>query len=1394
MNEPFWQTITPSTYDWERDALEFVRAGLPDEEPWRAWSNFEFPADDGSMNEVDLLVLGPAGFFLIEIKSWPGTLTGDLQNWILERDGRTRVYDNPLALANRKAKRLKNMLRRQRAAGGVKLPFMEALVFLSHPDLDFRLEGAPAQRICVRDGVEANGEEAGILRALTTGQIGPLRLQPEVEITPAVARKMTEIMRQLGISQSRRQRRVGDYTLDNLLFESPTGAYQDYSASHVALPRAKRRVRIYLRNRALGARERETVQRAAEREFRILEGVRHRGILRAEAFTESELGPSLVFERQDAEVRLDQFLKDRGGQLGISQRIDIVRQIAEAMRFAHRKRVVHRALCPENVLLLDPSADPVHVQVFNWQVGTRGIGSSVSTDGAVSPTRHIDELMEDTASLYRAPESGQNAETTGEHLDVFSLGAVAYHLFSGEQPASSAFELWERVTRDRGLDLAQVQDGVSNLLRDLVLTATRPAVQDRLDSVDEFLLGLDQFEAELSRPTDTLQVHPLSAKPGDVIAHGFRVKRRLGTGSTALALEVERDNEVSVLKVAMNAEHNDRLRAEGEVLAKLRHPRIVPYLETLEIEGHVALRTGRAGEGALSSRLREDGQLALDFLERFGRDLLDALAYLEAEGIPHRDLKPDNVGLARQGQAGDLHLVLFDFSLSRARIDDIRAGTEGYLEPFLKLRRPPRWDIAAERWSAAVLLYQMATGILPRWGDGKSDPAVLDCEATIESSAFDPSVREGLTEFFARALRRDPRERFDSAEAMGRAWVELFEDAAESRAEQLDLNETRTAAIESANLATQCVELPLSARAQNALQRLSIITVQDLLRTPLIKVFQQRGVGNQTRREIRVWTQDLRRKFPDAEVAAPTPPPDLSETSPSGETLETPGHRSVDHLLREILPSPGPRSAKATAILRATLGLDVDEWPSQVAAAAVLGVPPTVVNQELARARNRWRDLPSVTELRKKVHGLVEANGGLAEQGELVAGLLMVCGSVQVEPARTRHARAVLRAAVETEAESAGPRYWQYRHQGRVVIAASQEVARYALKLGERADQLAKEDPLPSPARSLAILRAIAAPAGTSALLDARLLRLAVAVSQNAALSSRQELYPRGMDPARALRLAQGAFFVGGDLTEDDLLRRVHSRYPEARPLPRRPQLDALVAELGLDLAWNPAALGGKGSYQSARRTTASLTSWTDGGGPAPSAAPESQAIQELDHRLVRARRDGAFLVLLTTPQRHALVHRAIVELHQPQVIDLDRLFIEEMRTQAVSRRIDWAVVRTTDQVGPGGPDWSKLITLAKWSASSFISRLFSEGENRTVLATFPGLLARYHQLQLLEEIRDRIGRRSAGPNLHGFWLLLASTQQTHLPQIDGHALPVLAPSQWVWVPTGWGEQVRAET
>jgi hypothetical protein len=69
--------IKESSFPWRQDALDYVREHLPDVESYRAWSNVDFIAEQGSINEVDLLVLAPGGFFLVEIKSRPCVLDGD---------------------------------------------------------------------------------------------------------------------------------------------------------------------------------------------------------------------------------------------------------------------------------------------------------------------------------------------------------------------------------------------------------------------------------------------------------------------------------------------------------------------------------------------------------------------------------------------------------------------------------------------------------------------------------------------------------------------------------------------------------------------------------------------------------------------------------------------------------------------------------------------------------------------------------------------------------------------------------------------------------------------------------------------------------------------------------------------------------------------------------------------------------------------------------------------------------------------------------------------------------------------------------------------------------------------------------------------------------------------
>ncbi len=99
-----WTAVAEPQFPWERAALDYVRERFPNQDPFRAWSNFEFIAEDGSINEVDLLVVSLYKIYLVEIKSRPGRVSGNAGTWIWADEGRTFTDDNPLLLAKRKAK------------------------------------------------------------------------------------------------------------------------------------------------------------------------------------------------------------------------------------------------------------------------------------------------------------------------------------------------------------------------------------------------------------------------------------------------------------------------------------------------------------------------------------------------------------------------------------------------------------------------------------------------------------------------------------------------------------------------------------------------------------------------------------------------------------------------------------------------------------------------------------------------------------------------------------------------------------------------------------------------------------------------------------------------------------------------------------------------------------------------------------------------------------------------------------------------------------------------------------------------------------------------------------------------------------------------------------------
>ncbi|MCP4690008.1 MAG: protein kinase, partial [Desulfobacterales bacterium] len=780
MSPDRWKEITPSQFPWEREALAYVRRHLPDHEPYRAWSNFEFIAGDGSVNEVDLLVAGRNGFFLVEIKSRPGLLSGDAGNWVWrDPDGRVATMDNPLYLTNRKAKKLASLLKSRKAFDKVRCPYLDALVFCSAENLTSKLEGIAASHVCFRDrDNDRKTGRPGIMGALINRKAPGLK--PRVPpISKPMVKAIGRALDQAGVRPSRRLRQVGDYRLDRLLFQHPGDVWQDWKATHVITKKIKKRVRIYNVSRAESKETRDLIYKAAKREFQLINQLRCEWILNAEVFTDHELGPAMVYPYYPGAQRLDHYLKQRFDDIGVDIKLMLIRQIAEAVKFAHGKGILHRALSPCSILVRDPEGSRPRVKILDWQAGrAMAPGESGTSSGGSTCTIHPDRLLEDASLLYMSPEGRSLPDVAGEYVDVFSLGAVAYHIFTGEPPAASPMDLARKLSLGRsksrtrnypgdvGLDISLVMDGAGKELRELIQYSTNPDVLNRYESADEFLEQLQLVEDEFTEPDQEVAANPLDANAGDGLEGGFLVKERLGRGGSATAFLVERGGKEVVLKLANRPELNQRLKTEFQRLKELRHNLIVEPYEEVKISGLAGFTMRRAGRMTLARRLREEGTPQLEFLKRYGEDLLRIVRYLEEKGKYHRDVKPENIGVGPDGKKGKERLFLFDFSLSKSSLDNIRLGTLKYHDPFITLRRPARWDVYDERFTAAMTLHEMAAGVLPTWGDGQSDPALTGGEVHIASESFDADIRGAMTAFFTREFQRAREKRCDNAEEM----------------------------------------------------------------------------------------------------------------------------------------------------------------------------------------------------------------------------------------------------------------------------------------------------------------------------------------------------------------------------------------------------------------------------------------------------------------------------------------------------------------------------------------------------------------------------------------------------------------------------------------------------
>ncbi|MBO0838477.1 MAG: NERD domain-containing protein, partial [Actinobacteria bacterium] len=294
-----WVTVSPSRFPHEDAGLRYLGEHLPDTEPYRLWTNLVLGDD-----EVDALVLGPAGLYLLELKYIRGQITGDDYRWVVESPGRHQPEEisHPFSATALKAKKLSSYLRRKAqekgAAGSVQhVPWVHAAVFLHHPEVSYEIP----QRDHTVFGLDGTAAQPGLpsiislLKRSAFGGPGPAGIPGKKRnVTPQQAADLTRLMTDVGLSRPV-TRVVADYRLESRPVADGPG-WQDFIGTLSSFPTDKKLVRWYDTGRAEGATRRAQLERAAQREYAL--GLVHEGILSplpGGFHHDPELGPALIY-------------------------------------------------------------------------------------------------------------------------------------------------------------------------------------------------------------------------------------------------------------------------------------------------------------------------------------------------------------------------------------------------------------------------------------------------------------------------------------------------------------------------------------------------------------------------------------------------------------------------------------------------------------------------------------------------------------------------------------------------------------------------------------------------------------------------------------------------------------------------------------------------------------------------------------------------------------------------------------------------------------------------------------------------------------------------------------------------------------------------------------------
>lgn len=279
---------------------------------------------------------------------------------------------------------------------------------------------------------------------------------------------------------------------------------------------------------------------------------------------------------------------------------------------------------------------------------------------------------------------------------------------------------------------------------------------------------------QCGRCQKNVQAPASRTSPGALIAD-FIIEKELGRGGMGIVylshqISLDREAALKVLSdtYANNAEFVVGFIKEARAAAKLNHPHIVQAYAVGEDEGLYYFAMENIDGKTMKQILDKKKVIPVDEAVQIIQQIAEALDYAWAEQrLIHRDIKPDNIMLTKNGKAklADLGLARVAGEKDDMENDDEVMGTPQYISPEALLGEP--MDVRSDIYSLGATFYQFVTGRFPFTGNSASEIAKKHItDPLVPPIQVNPKIPQNVSDVIVKMMEKDPNKRYQDAEKL----------------------------------------------------------------------------------------------------------------------------------------------------------------------------------------------------------------------------------------------------------------------------------------------------------------------------------------------------------------------------------------------------------------------------------------------------------------------------------------------------------------------------------------------------------------------------------------------------------------------------------------------------